>query len=313
MSNQWGRSGNGSAAGGGSGLGAILFACAVSLALGAAGGYGAFRMTAGAAPSGEIEQRDRRIADLAGELDARVAQVEDASRKAQALTEENGALRRQVETLRGKAGASEAATAVAENARLTREVVPGLENALELARQQAADAEALRTRAEEAVRERDRRLSVGADRIAGLESEAAALREQLEAAQRAAETIRAKELPALRAEIARKDREISELSARNAALEAAAAQTARPDAQGDGRPALDNTGAAEGGSPRSAALVAEAMRTTPGLDRLTASERDRLERALVSGECVTNALGGVFRRVPVLTLRNLMRGLDSDC
>jgi hypothetical protein len=55
------------------------------------------------------------------------------------------------------------------------------------------------------------------------------------------------------------------------------------------------------------------MQDTPGLDRLNDTQRDRLERTLVSGECVTNALGGVFKRVPVLALRNLMRDLDSDC
>ena len=57
----------------------------------------------------------------------------------------------------------------------------------------------------------------------------------------------------------------------------------------------------------------DAMNDTPGLDRLTSGQHDQLERVLVSGECVTNALGGVFKRVPVLTLRNLMRDLDSDC
>lgn len=342
MSNQWGRSGNGPAAGGGSGIGGILFASVVSLALGAAGGYGAFRMMDGGAavPSGEIEQRDQRIAELARELDARAAQVEEGSRKAEALTEENGALKRQIETLRGNAGASEAAAAVAENARLTQEVVPGLRNELELASQRVADAEALKKRAEEAVRDRERQLSVRADQIARLETaldqarserntaqsaeterleaEADTLRRQLQEAQRAAETIRTKDLPALRDEIARKDREISALSARNAELTArigALDVSAQPSGQdGNGaKPALDNAKPAEGRSPRNAALVAEAMRGTPGLDRLTSGERDQLERTLLSGECVTNALGGVFKRVPVLTLRNLMRDLDSDC
>lgn len=342
MSNQWGRSGNGPAAGGGSGIGGILFASVVSLALGAAGGYGAFRMmdSGAAVPSGEIEQRDQRIAELARELDARAAQVEEGSRKAEALTEENGALKRQIETLRGNAGASEAAAAVAENARLTQEVVPGLRNELELASQRVADAEALKKRAEEAVRDRERQLSVRADQIARLETaldqargerntaqsaeterleaQADTLRRQLQEAQRAAETIRTKDLPALRDEIVRKDREISALSARNAELAArigALDVSAQPSGQdGNGaKPALDNAKPAEGRSPRNAALVAEAMRGTPGLDRLTSGERDQLERTLLSGECVTNALGGVFKRVPVLTLRNLMRDLDSDC
>ncbi|WP_411035484.1 hypothetical protein [Shinella sp. BYT-45] len=343
MNNQWGRSGNGPAGSGGVGLGGIAFAVLVSLVLGGAAGYGAFRMTDGAAPAGDIEQRDRRIADLAKELDARVAQVEESTRKAQALAGENDALRRQVETLRTDAGASEAASAAAENARLTQEVVPELKNELELASQRLADAEALRKRAEQAVRDRERRLSLNADRIARLEkaldeacsrqgavrdaemerleAEADTLRRDLSQARQAEEAIRTRELPALREEVARKDREIAALNARNASLAArigaleAAARSAQPGGQTDGgdKPALDNAKPDEGRSPRNAALVAEAMQDTPGLDRLTRAQRDQLERTLVSGECVTNALGGVFTRVPVLTLRNLMRGLDSDC
>lgn len=343
MNNQWGRSGNGPAAGGGSGIVGILFASVVCLALGAAGGYGASRMMSGPLPTSEIEQRDQRIAELAKELDARVAQVEDTSQKAQALTGENSALKRQIEALRSNAGASEATIAVAENARLMQEVVPGLRNELELASQRVADAEALKKRAEEAVRDRERQLSVTADQIARLEkaldqarserntaqsaeterleAEVNTLRQQLKQSQSTAETIRAKDLPALRDEIARKDREISELNARNAALTArigvleVAARSAQPTGQDSNgaKPALDNAKPAEGRNPRNAALVAEAMQGTPGLDRLSSGQRDQLERTLVSGECVTNALGNIFKRVPVLTLRNLMRDLDSDC
>jgi len=344
MNNQWGRSGNGPAAGGGSGIGGILFASVISLALGAAGGYSAFRMVdVDPAPSGEIEQRDQRIAALAKELDARVAQVEASSQKAQTLTEENGTLKEQIQALRSKGDAASVAAAAAENVRLTQDVVPGLENELQLAAQRVADAEALKKRAEEAVRDRDRQLSIRADQIARLETaldqarsqkdtaqsaeterleaEADTLRQQLKEAQRAADTVRTKDLPALRDEVARRNREVSELKASNAALTArigaleTAARAAQPSGQdGNGRkPALDNAKPAEGRSPRNAALVAEAMDDTPGLDRLTSGQRDQLERTLVSGECVTNALGGVFKRVPVLTLRNLMRDLDSDC
>jgi hypothetical protein len=85
MNDQWGRSGSGRPASGG-GIGGMLFASVVSLALGAAGGYGAFRMMDGAVPTNEIEARDQRIADLAKELDARVAQVEENTQKAQRKT-----------------------------------------------------------------------------------------------------------------------------------------------------------------------------------------------------------------------------------
>lgn len=342
MNTQWGRSGNGQTSGGG-GIGGILFAVVVSLALGAAGGYGAFRILDGAAPSGEIEARDRRIADLARELDARTAQIEESSRKAQALTEENGSLKRQVDTLKSNTDASEAAVAVADNVRLTRDVVPKLENDLELALQRVADAEALKKRAEEAVLDRERRLSLVSDQIARLEkaldqarstqgaaqnaqterleAEIDTLRRALGDARSAEEQLRTKELPTLHEGVASKEREIATLNARNLALAAriealeAAAGATRPDGQKDGgnKPALDNAKPSDGQSPRNAALVAAAVRAMPGLDRLTGTQRDQLERTLVSGECVTIALGSVFKHIPVLAMRNLMRDLDSGC
>ncbi|WP_439628389.1 hypothetical protein [Shinella sp.] len=398
MNNQWGRSSGGTAASGG-GVGGILFASVVSLALGAAGGYGAFRMMDGAVPTNEIEQRDQRISDLARELDARVAQVEDSSQKAQALTEENGTLKRQIETLRKNSGTSDAAAALAENVRLNQEV-PELKNQLELASQLVADAEALKKRAEETVRDRDRQLSLRRDDIARLEkalaearsqqsttqgaeaqrqeAEAAlrreleeaqrakdtiqttdlpalreevarlekalaearseqnttksaeaqrqeaeaALRRELEEAQRAKDAIETTDLPALRDEIARKDKEIAALKAGNAsltsrisALETAARSVTvpgKPDDSGE-KPVLDNKKPTQVRNPRSAVLVALAIDNTPGLDRLSSTQREQLEQTLVSGECVTKALDSALKRVPVLALRNLMRDLDSDC
>ena len=301
MSNQWGRGGDGPAAGGGTGMGGLLFACLVCLALGAAGGYAGLRMMGGAASSAEIEARDQRIAELARELDARVAETGN-------LSTQNDALRNEVEALRDSGEAADMSGVLAENTRLKQETVPKLEEELELARGRIAEAEASKASAENAARERESELSRQADEIARLEKARGEQDSALNAETRRLET----EAAALRAETAEKDREIASRDARIAALEAAA----RPEGQdgGGAKPALDNTRpAADSRSPRNAALVAEAMRDTPGLDRLTGAERDRLESTLLSGECVTNALGGVFRRVPVLTLRNLMRDLDSDC
>lgn len=340
MNNQWGRTGNGTTASGGSGLAGILFASVVSLALGGAAGYGAFRTMDGAASSSEIDARDQRIAELARELDARTAQIEQSSRQAEAVTQENGTLKRQIETLRDDAGTPDAAIAAAENARLTQDVVPGLKKELEQATQRTADAEARRKRAEEVAQDRERQLALVTDQIARLEkaldqarsqqdsaqsaeterleAEAATLRRQMEDARRAEQAMRTKDLPALRDALVGKEREIAALAARNASLAARigtleAAARVQPEKPEDGsaEPARDN--APDGRNPRNASEVTRAMRDTPGLDRLTSVQRDQLERALLSGECVTNALGDVFQRVPVLTLRNLMRGLDSDC
>lgn len=330
-------------------MGGILFASVVCLALGAAGGYGAFRLMDDAIPQSELDTRDKRIADLARELDARAAQVAENSGNTQALVAENDALKRQLDALRKDAGASDpdVAAIAAERAKLAQEIVPALEDKLQLLGQRVADAEAGRKTAEEAVKDRERKLSLQADRLAGLEktctqqatargaeaeglkAEAAGLRAELDKARKAEETLRTKDLPALEDEIGRKDKEIAALGERTKALtgqvealEAASCMALPKEPNDNGRktvPEKKVTGdaardvAIQPLDPRNGARVAEAMRETPGLDTLTSVQRDQLERSLAAGECVTSALGGVFRRVPVLALRNLMRDLDSDC
>lgn len=347
MNNQWGRSGNGPAAGGG--IGGILFASVVCLALGAAGGYGAFRMMDDTVPHSELEARDTRIADLQSDLDARTAEVEESTRKAQALTQENGTLKRQLETLRKDANTSDADVAAidAERTRLAQEVVPALEEKLQLLGQRVADAEAQQKKAEEAVKDRERRLSLQTDKIAGLEksctqeaaargaeaedlkTQTAGLRAELDKARTAEEALRTKNLPALQDEIDRKDKEIAALGERTKALtgqvealEAANCMPLPKEPNDNGRKAVPDKQATDDAArditiqalnPRNGARVAEAMRETPGLDALTSVQREQLERSLAAGECVTRALGGVFRRIPVLALRNLMRDLDADC
>ncbi|WLS08380.1 hypothetical protein Q9314_00935 [Shinella sumterensis] len=317
MNNQWGR-GSGGATGGGSGIGGILFASIVCLALGGAAGYGAFRAMSGGPSESALEDSNRRSADLA---------------------DENDALKHQLDALRADASRSDAAES-AENVRLAQEIVPGLQRELELAGQKLAEAERLRKDAEAAATERARELDERAGQIAQLEkaieearstqaanrnaeterleAEAETLRRELAEAGQAAKRLRTRELPDLVAEIARKNQEIATLTARNAALEeriAALETAAQPKSpqQADDNGARDNAKPADGRSPRNAALVAQAIEKTPGLDRLTGTQRTQLEQTLVSGECVTNALGSVLNRVPILALRGLMRDLDSDC
>lgn len=317
MNNQWGR-GSGGATGGGSGIGGILFASIVCLALGGAAGYGAFRAISGAPSESALEDRDRRIADLA---------------------DENDALKRQLDALRADASRSDAAES-AENGRVEQEIVPGLQRELELAGQKLTEAERLRNDAEAAATERARELDERAGQIAQLEkaieearstqaanrnaeterleAEAQTLRRELAEAEQAAKRLRTRELPDLVAEIARKNQEIATLTARNAALAeriAALETAAQPTSpqRADDNGARDNAKPADRRSPRNAALVAQVIERTPGLDRLTGAQRTQLEQTLVSGECVTNALGSVLNRVPILALRGLMRDLDSDC
>lgn len=64
---------------------------------------------------------------------------------------------------------------------------------------------------------------------------------------------------------------------------------------------------------RDATLVENALSRAPGLKVLNASQRDTVREKLLGGACVTDALEQVFTRVPVLTLRSLIRDLDSPC
>ncbi|MGX5665976.1 hypothetical protein ACWKW9_08355 [Rhizobium daejeonense] len=68
-----------------------------------------------------------------------------------------------------------------------------------------------------------------------------------------------------------------------------------------------------GEATRDVALVDKVLASTPGIDRLTSENRQRLRDMLVSGQCVTTGLRAVFPSVPVVTLRNLIRDLKSDC
>lgn len=66
-------------------------------------------------------------------------------------------------------------------------------------------------------------------------------------------------------------------------------------------------------APRDPATVDAVLSRTPGLDRLSTEDYQRLRNMLESGQCVTTGLQAVFRSVPVVTLRNLMRDLKSGC
>ena len=70
---------------------------------------------------------------------------------------------------------------------------------------------------------------------------------------------------------------------------------------------------AETVTPRPADAVARVLERTPGLAGLSDDKRDDLKRQLVAGACVATALEGAFGRVPLVTLRNMIRDLQSDC
>lgn len=66
-------------------------------------------------------------------------------------------------------------------------------------------------------------------------------------------------------------------------------------------------------TPRDAFEVERALSGAPGLDGLNSTERLTLKQKLVAGECVTTSLESVLGKVPVISLRNLIRDLKSNC
>lgn len=124
----------------------------------------------------------------------------------------------------------------------------------------------------------------------------------------------------LEGRLAETERELKASQAALAALERTASRTAEdkdpaPVADsGEGElNARSEQDAGPATSPRDPDSVAAALRSAPGLETLSEEDRRRLAERLVSGECVTTALESVFERIPILTLRNLIRDLNSDC
>ncbi|MCF3638656.1 hypothetical protein LXM94_01555 [Rhizobium sp. TRM95111] len=341
MSNQWGRSGGG--AGGRTGSGTSVLAIVASLAIGAAGGYGAVRTLQSFDARNLAAESEARVSELTAEIARLRDTAEDRSGAREKLAEDNAALRRQVEALRRSIDTSEAVLQ-ADNVRLRQETVPALEADLRAAQRAAREAEAARSdlaqqldqgrarlsdlqarlaeseRALEASR-RDGRRAADAERLARLDTDLRRITTERDRLGSELAALKERDIPALESELAKRQRRLDDLRNENRALaerlrqaerSTADATPSRPDDSGMKPAPVDRT-PADTQNPRDAALVKRALGKAPGLARLSSGDLTRLERGLVDGECVTAALDAVFDRVPVLALRNLMRDLDSDC
>lgn len=365
LSNQWGRGGGSS--GSRSGSGGLVLAVVVSLVIGAAAGYGVFRMLDVTETADLAAEHERTVAQLRAELEHAASTSTDSTVEMTRLTEANVSLRRQIEALRESIDKSEAVLQ-AENARLKQEAIPALQGQnLDLA-ERIADLEHRQNGWVQQVEDGERRISAltadlnrakqalkrqseqaGDAAVRRLEGEVASLRKDREA-QKNGKVAVERDLARAQGDLAASRRERDALQQKSAGLERDVArltrdlQTSRADLdrqtarnrdlvrdlrrlQGELRAApakrSDDSGLTpppgedeptlDVRSPRNAALVQRALRATPGLTRLSPGEKAQLERQLTAGGCVTEALDGVFDRVPVLALRNLMRDLDSDC
>lgn len=349
MTSQWGRDSgfqSGSKRGGGV---AVVFAVVLALALGAAGGYAAAYFTqpdnsgalenaraevaemdrallaarqeladarAGQASSAaQLEQLKADIARMAADLDAMAeklaagsipgkapeddtsAAVQTMSAERDRLAAENQSLRSELAALEaerdalGNSAGAERARLEAELARLQDEILPQLTADRDRLQQKVTmmltDQATLRTRIKAAS---DAQAS-GAELIAELEERLAVTERELKASQAALAA----------AEIAKS----TPVVGGNPATVA--------DSQ-ESEPAENSATTAESAlEPRNPDAVAAALRSAPGLETLSDEDRRKLTDLLVSGECVTTALESVFERVPILTLRNLIRDLNSGC
>lgn len=343
MTNQWGRDSDFRSGGGRGGAGTVI-AVLAALALGGAGGYAAswFLQTdaivagdaeraqtaelaqalaeardelsaarrAEASSAAEVEALKADIARMAGDMDAMAEKLAAADRAAAAPDETNGAVDALKRERDGLAAENEAFKAglealeserqaleqqaetdrqelQAELERLQRELVPERDRLKRQTETLLADQAALEARIKTASEVQ----ASDAARIVELEALLKSREDDLEAARQAIEALGNAAQAAMNA-----DR-----------IEEAGAQAAQP------RVAADVQDAASALDPRDPDAVARALRAAPGLETLDEAGRQQLTDRLVRGECVTSALESLFDRVPILTLRNLIRDLNSDC
>ncbi|OCW58796.1 hypothetical protein [Hoeflea olei] len=321
MANQWGRDSDVPTRGRRRGLG--LVAVIVALLLGGAGGFIASRaLDAGGAGLNLMGQDTAAGADEA--LAAARRQIEELGAARDRDAAEIGALKdtiarqaSELDAMAEKLAAAAPAGATPDAAELdavTRER-DRLQSQVAALTEQTQVLEA-----RIAARDADR--GEGAARaeaeIARLTKELAQLRDETipqlaaerDRAEADLETVRG-ELEKARASQAAQTATIADLKRQLAAAEAAAAGVpAAAPAKGSPSGTVADAPDAE---PRDGAAVSAALRAAPGLDALTDRQRRKLEDALVSGACVTDSLAAVFDRVPLLTLRNLIRDLNSPC
>ena len=315
MVNQWGRDSEFRSVRRGISPALVIIAVILALLLGVAGGYGVFRFTQPqasiVADDAQVEELKARLASQARELDAMAEKLDQSSSEIAAtqvlsvvvetLTAERDMLAAESTSLKAELAALEAdrdtagenasaerARMAAELERLQNEVVPDLtaerDRLKREARQLLSETGVLKARAQVAA---DRRV-YDDRRIAELEAQLAEAEQQLLASQ--------EQLDAL------------SLEGQDSEAPAAVADTTESN-----QPEKPDTDDNPSHSPRTAEGVANALSGTPGLENLSGAERQQLTEALVAGECVTTALKSVFERVPILTLRNLIRDLNSDC
>ncbi|MEM5472756.1 hypothetical protein WNZ14_13570 [Hoeflea sp. AS60] len=348
MANQWGRDSS-FQPGGKRGSGALtVIAVVFALAIGAAGGYAASyfsqsdtstKLDAAAAKTAEqeaalaaaenalsearaaqsasaaqIEALKADVARMAGDLDAMTQRLAQSTSTAQTsagdtaaldamirerdgLAVENQTLNESLKALEAERHAlAETATAARERletelARLQADVLPQLTAERDGLQRKTMMMLADQTNLKARIKAASDAAETDAGTIADLQARLVEAQQQLKASQEALATVEAAKSkpPEVQVPPAVTDSQQSE-------------------------PANNSSSQTEASvSPRNRDAVATALRAAPGLETLSDANRRTLTEQLVAGECVTTALESVFDRIPILTLRDLIRDLNSGC
>ena len=347
LTNQWGRDSDFRSGGKRGGAGTVI-AVLVALAFGGAGGFAASwylqadtivagdaarvqtaaqaqalaetrdelsaAQAAAASSAAEIESLKADIARMAADLDAMAEKLAAGNRPTAAPDETNGAmdaLRRERDALAAENEAFKAGLEAleaerqaleqqaktdgqrlqAELDRLQGELVPDLTSERDRLKRETQTLLADKAALEARIKTASEAQAVDAARIVELEARLRSAEEELEAARQAIEALGNEAKVAVSAD----------------PVGEASPLVAQPPVEAD---AQDPASALD---PRDPDAVTRALRAAPGLETLSEAERRKLTDLLVSGECVTTALESVFERVPILTLRNLIRDLNSGC
>lgn len=122
------------------------------------------------------------------------------------------------------------------------------------------------------------------------------------------------DLAAARQSQQRLQADLARVTGERDALSQQATREPSGDQPAGGPPAAEQPAApTETVTPRPADTVERVLGRTPGLAGLSDDKRDDLKRQLIAGACVATALESAFGRVPLVTLRNMIRDLQSDC
>lgn len=250
----------------------------------------------------QLDQRDAMLS----QFDAEITRLNESS---DALKEERDALQGERSKLQGELAKAQSKAAQLEQ-RLAATSQEGTETKPANGQENAAQSQRT-AELEDQLAQRDAALAQFDSEIERLNTDADALKDERDALQGERSKLQG-ELAKAQAQAEQLEQQVAALeaelgAARNAAAPAVTEQESAPSTAQNGGQSQGNTG------PRDPLQVASALAEAKGLRDLSNAQRDQIATALIEGQCVADALGEAFDRVPVLAMRDMIRLLESDC